>query len=213
MATREGSRKRILETAREHFLTRSYHGATLRQIAKDADVTTGSLYHYFSGKDELFVEVCADGLRNLHRRLQTAGRLTHGRPTWERFLALFDAYATFYIEERGYYDLVERVQRNPEMFNIGPELQGRIQSVSESIVEEMRAILNENDPDMDDEESQRRVLFAVALAEGLVSCDRRGLLSRFSLTLGAFRGTIISTAKQVIQGMEPPQVPQSIAEA
>lgn len=50
----EQSQMRILESARQEFLKYGYSNANLRRIAKNAHVTTGALYNYFSGKDGLF---------------------------------------------------------------------------------------------------------------------------------------------------------------
>jgi AcrR family transcriptional regulator len=188
----EDSRARILETARGHFLQKSYHGATLREIARDAGVTTGSLYHHFSGKDELFVEVCMEGMRHLLRRLQTATRLTEGRPMTERLLALFDAYAAFFLEERAYYELIERLQLSPDQLNIGPALAARVAQATQQIFDGMVQMLGEAEPGLVPEELPQRVLTAVAMAEGLVACERKGFLSQLGLSLGAVRGVVLS---------------------
>ncbi len=49
--------ERILKAAREEFLNKGYHFASLRNIAKNACVTTGSLYWYFSSKEKLFAAI------------------------------------------------------------------------------------------------------------------------------------------------------------
>lgn len=200
MSDKSDSRKRLLDTAREHFLTHSYHRATLRGIAAEAKVTTGSLYHHFSGKDELFVEVCAEGMRRLVDRLRSAGRLTEGGSVADRFLAMFDAYVTFYLEERGYFDLLTHLQSSPEQLNIGPELAQRVDALSQRFVEDMVDLLARTDSRLDRDEARRRVLLAVALAEGLVACERRSLLAAFGQSLGAFRGMIRQVAERVVAG-------------
>lgn len=48
------TRSCILEAARSEFLEKGYQGASLREIAKRAGVTTGALYGYFAGKSKLF---------------------------------------------------------------------------------------------------------------------------------------------------------------
>lgn len=199
MSTEESSsRVRMLETAREHFLQRSYRGATLRDIASDAKVTTGSLYHHFSGKDELFVEVCMEGMRNLVKRLHTAAQLTEGRPMDERSMALFDAYVAFYLEERGYFELLTRLQTGRDQLNIDDDLAERVEQASQEIVDEMVSMLREAEPSLADSDIKQRVLLAVSMAEGLVSCDRRGLLARFGLTLGSFRGNLLKMTRQLM---------------
>ena len=39
------------------FLDKGFQGASLRQIVKQAGVTTGALYGYFSGKEALFASI------------------------------------------------------------------------------------------------------------------------------------------------------------
>ena len=66
MALTDGSiaprdkRKRILDAAVRVFAEHGYHGARVGDIAKDAGVAHGLLYHYFTSKDDvlrtIFVE-------------------------------------------------------------------------------------------------------------------------------------------------------------
>ena len=46
-------KERIVEAAREEFLTRSYEHASMRSIALKSHMTVGNLYRYFAGKEEL----------------------------------------------------------------------------------------------------------------------------------------------------------------
>ncbi len=57
------SRDRILSAAIELFYEQGYDGTTTRQIIKRADVFNGSLYHFFSGKDDIFKTIILDELR------------------------------------------------------------------------------------------------------------------------------------------------------
>ena len=45
---------KIREAAKQEFLEKGFQGASLRTIAKNAGVTTGALYGYFSNKEALF---------------------------------------------------------------------------------------------------------------------------------------------------------------
>lgn len=56
------TRQLIIDAGKEEFLSKGFLGASLRNIAKCANVTTGAFYGYFSGKEDLFstiVEPCA----------------------------------------------------------------------------------------------------------------------------------------------------------
>ena len=46
--------ERIQEAAMTEFLDKGFLGASLRQIVKNAGVTTGAFYGYFSSKEALF---------------------------------------------------------------------------------------------------------------------------------------------------------------
>ena len=49
--------KKIQEAAMAEFLDKGFQGASLRQIVKNAGVTTGAFYGYFSSKEALFASI------------------------------------------------------------------------------------------------------------------------------------------------------------
>ena len=57
-------RNHLLSTAARLFHQRGYAAVSLRKIAAEAGVTTGSLYYYFTDKDEVVFEILESG----HRR-------------------------------------------------------------------------------------------------------------------------------------------------
>ena len=50
----EKTREKILDTALRHFLKDGFSGASLRNIVKDAGLTTGAFYKYYPTKEMLF---------------------------------------------------------------------------------------------------------------------------------------------------------------
>jgi TetR/AcrR family transcriptional regulator of autoinduction and epiphytic fitness len=62
----ETKRAAILRAGRDHFLANGYSGAAVAEIARDADVSTATLYKYFNSKEELFASVVRDayGIRD-----------------------------------------------------------------------------------------------------------------------------------------------------
>lgn len=50
----EETQRNILETAKRHFLSDGLTGASLRNIVKDAGLTTGAFYKYYPTKEALF---------------------------------------------------------------------------------------------------------------------------------------------------------------
>ena len=51
------ARDRILEAARDLFLTKGYNGSNLRDIAGRARVSMGGIYHHFDSKESMVDEI------------------------------------------------------------------------------------------------------------------------------------------------------------
>lgn len=62
-------RTEILESAKEIFSSAGFHKADMNEIAKCAKVAKGTVYLYFSSKNELFIAVIRDGLENLSQKI------------------------------------------------------------------------------------------------------------------------------------------------
>ncbi|MCA9640089.1 MAG: TetR/AcrR family transcriptional regulator [Polyangiaceae bacterium] len=73
-AGRPTKRDAILAAAVECFAERGFHGTAVPEIAKRARVSTGTLYHYFSSKEEL--------VNSLYRGWK--------QQVWDRVYAVFD---------------------------------------------------------------------------------------------------------------------------
>lgn len=53
---------RLMECARKEFLEKGFEKASLRNICRTAEVTTGALYKRFKGKEELFSSIVEDDI-------------------------------------------------------------------------------------------------------------------------------------------------------
>ena len=50
-------RKELLQKCFDLFAQKGYGSLTIRQIAKEIGVSTGTLYHYFASKEDLFIQL------------------------------------------------------------------------------------------------------------------------------------------------------------
>jgi AcrR family transcriptional regulator len=75
-------RQLILDTAARLFGERGYDGASVRDIAEQVGLLPGSIYHHFSSKDDLFVEVHKEGFRQLSDTVEQA--LSSESDPWAR---------------------------------------------------------------------------------------------------------------------------------
>ncbi|MCU6770026.1 TetR family transcriptional regulator [Barnesiella propionica] len=64
--------QKLIDAAREVFYEKGYDGATVRDIAKKAEVNLALLHYYFRTKDKLFEVVFQDALNLLFKKLNKA---------------------------------------------------------------------------------------------------------------------------------------------
>ena len=71
-ATKENkeTRKHLLECAGREFLEKGYMKASLRNICKEAGVTTGALYFFFKDKEDLFAALVEKPLKQLYLTME-----------------------------------------------------------------------------------------------------------------------------------------------
>src|SRR5262245_66664092 len=87
----------ILKAAARVFRDRGFAAAGMRDIAVAADLSSGNLYHYFRGKDELLY-FCQD--RTLDRLLASLAAARRGpAPRADRLRALAAAHVLCLIDE------------------------------------------------------------------------------------------------------------------
>lgn len=65
MSGDKATREKLLESAKQEFFEKGYMKASLRTICKNAGVTTGALYFFFQGKEDLLKELVEEPLSGL----------------------------------------------------------------------------------------------------------------------------------------------------
>ena len=56
------TKDKLLISAKQEFLEKGYQKASLRNICKNAGVTTGALYFFFQDKEDLFASIVQPSL-------------------------------------------------------------------------------------------------------------------------------------------------------
>lgn len=113
----DATRRRIMEAAQLCFAEHGYRETSNRTIAEMANLTTGTIYHYFQNKRELFLsihrETQADIQKRFHPILESEMTLS------ESIGALLRLSLQLYIERPHYhkFNAVVRTEalRNPEI--------------------------------------------------------------------------------------------------
>lgn len=94
----EQTKRQILNAARKCFARHGYEKTTNKLIASEANLTAGSLYHYFDAKSELFAAVTAEVLTRFDEGFE--GAITEGRPVVDNIVELFDVAVSLYESDR-----------------------------------------------------------------------------------------------------------------
>jgi TetR/AcrR family transcriptional regulator of autoinduction and epiphytic fitness len=87
----ESKRASILKAGRENFLRNGYSRAAVAEIAREADVSTATLYKHFSSKEELFAAVVREAYGDLGGEFNTVDESMNVR---EMFHAMVHKYLT-----------------------------------------------------------------------------------------------------------------------
>ena len=85
---KEATRRRVLEAARELFDTLGYEETTVREIARRAAVSVGSVFTTFASKGEVLSQVMQDRLEGLYAELNRVAPLLRGS-TADRLRSIF----------------------------------------------------------------------------------------------------------------------------
>lgn len=91
------SRSRLIEVAIKHFQARGYEGVSVVEMAEEAGVTTGSLYHHFGSKRGLYGAIREEMEKRMTERMEgAAAAVGGGRPGIKAALEVsFDAAVRF----------------------------------------------------------------------------------------------------------------------
>src|SRR5690554_3890974 len=70
----EGTRRRILDAARDVFVSAGYEQTSIRKVASRAGISHGTIYLHFRDKDDLLYQVSEDEFTRLLARLRALPR-------------------------------------------------------------------------------------------------------------------------------------------
>lgn len=86
-------RDAIIRHARRHFLSAGYSGTRIEPIAREANVSTATLYTYFAGKADLFDAVINDAAKDFIERMKHVR--TASGPAREQLMLFAQTYGEF----------------------------------------------------------------------------------------------------------------------
>ncbi|MDL2275208.1 TetR/AcrR family transcriptional regulator [Desulfosarcina sp. OttesenSCG-928-G10] len=92
---KERRRQQIIVAAKRVFSEKGFNKATMEDIAKEAELSPGTLYLYFKNKEELYASLSLRVLQYLHIRVSHVNKETGATPD-QKLRALIDAMFDVY---------------------------------------------------------------------------------------------------------------------
>lgn len=108
---KEELQKKILEAARELFVTEGYEKVTMRRIAESIEYSPTIIYHYFQDKEALVESLCREDFGNLLAVLNTQPP-PEDPVEWIRQLG--KAYSQFGLQYPNHYRFMFMTPAKPE---------------------------------------------------------------------------------------------------
>jgi AcrR family transcriptional regulator len=91
------TRQKVLEAAKTLFMQRGYEGATMRDIASEAGLSTGALFANFTDKADLFNEVILTDFEDQHTRIAEA--MAGAKSVKDKIVAMLSAGYIFHLSQ------------------------------------------------------------------------------------------------------------------
>lgn len=95
----------IYDTAARLFAERGYHATRIQDIADALDMNKGSLYYYFSGKEELLMQIVEGRVGDALARVQTI--VTGEGPVEVRLRAALQAHLRLFHEDADIFSIFQ----------------------------------------------------------------------------------------------------------
>lgn len=193
--------ERILNAGKKLFLKKGYLGTTMRDIALEAELSTGAIYVYFKGKDEIYGKVCEEAFHILNELLEKSQEIDGG--PLERLEAIARAYVRFYIDYADYFDIITFNDMGFKKVGLSEELLKSIEELSYRAISVINDIVVDGikeDIIFDRIDSWELSISLWARIEGLIFIHKRGYLENYGLNLDELVNTEL---KLIMYGITP----------
>ena len=133
---KQQTRSKVLAAARRLFSEEGYEGATIRDIAAAAGMSTGAVFANFTDKSDLFREIMLSDMTSLGEAMREAAERAKGVD--DALLKMFAAGYAFYKSQlplaRAAFSVGWTPEEGPQLRNSDPSLQ-----LVEQIVDQLNA--------------------------------------------------------------------------
>jgi AcrR family transcriptional regulator len=130
---RPDRRESILDAALQCFVDRGFHGTAIPQIAKQAGIAAGTIYHYFDSKEAL--------VNALYRAWKTAvaqrvlAAFPQAAPARQQFAAIWREMVAFAADEPAAFAFLEMHNHSTYLDGESLAIDGNLKSFGRAVIE------------------------------------------------------------------------------
>jgi len=184
---KQRTREKIVAAAKMLFAERGYEGATIRDIAKAAGMSTGAVFASFTDKADLFTDIAETEQADLFATMRRSAEGLSGRPA---ILAMLDAAAERQLESLALFQAIMSALWTP---GLAEKVRRRLERRNAASL--VLAVVQQ---DLGLETGYCAVLIAEMIWDGYVAALRRAALD--GLTLDEVKSRIHDQTKTILAG-------------
>jgi AcrR family transcriptional regulator len=162
---RDESRARIIAAAQRIFSTRGYSDATNADIAREAGMTSGAIYHYYDSKKDLFEAAAAHNWERITEQFREVGASDTTVGTLEGLLTKSTEIAFVHPDiSRFAVTVATETERHEELREIGKTYRARREKMLSDLV---KSAIENREIDMRGLKQKDVVALLMAITDGL----------------------------------------------
>ena len=155
-----------MDAARQLLFRKGIDATSMNQIARDAELSVGTLYLYFRNKESLFAALQEEGLDLLYTKIKEESE--RGSTPREKLERMALAYLDFSEEHRKYFDIMNYFLASPEIV-FSSRLKSRVDEHVNRILSVVEAVLKEGVlKDTDEREIRRLAIVFCSTLHGML---------------------------------------------
>ena len=153
------TRDKILDAARELFITEGYEGVSMRKVAEKIEYSPTAIYVHFADKEQLFLELCHSDYRRL---AESFVALAQNPDPIDRLRQIARAYIDFGLKNPNHYRMMFMTAHpcvaDPDQMGKGNPEEDAYEFLRQTVVEAIAA--NTFRPELQDPDLVSQTLWA-----------------------------------------------------
>ena len=181
---RQERRDTILDAARTVFFKKGYLGATIRDIAFEAALSPGLIYHYFDNKDDIYGAICEEAFKILIKKVEEANSVQG--PIMERLVLLAKSYIGFYQDYTEYFEIISFKELGFKKVGLSQKIISNLDHLSRRALEPLYTLVTKglDSGEISSVSEPWELTMALwASIEGMIFIHKRGYFETFNLDM------------------------------